>query len=74
MMGAADDAKKHFGNAIDVIEYKYTEKESIARCKAMGVTILPSIYINGKLAHQSIIPSRKELFAEIEKAIASVSK
>jgi len=74
MMGAGNDAKKHFRDSIDVIEYKYTEKESIARCKAMGVTILPSMYINGKLAHQSIIPGRQELFAEIEEAIASVSK
>jgi len=74
MMGAANDAKKHFGDSIDVIEHRYTEKESIARCKAMGVTILPSIYINGKLEHQSIIPCRTELFEEIEKAIESVAK
>ena len=66
MMGAANDAKKHFGDAIDVVEYKYTEKESIARCKAMGVSNLPSMYINGELAYKSIIPSRQELFAKIE--------
>ena len=67
MMGAANDAKKHFGDAIDVVEYKYTERESIARCKAMGVGNLPSMYINGKPAYKSIIPGRQELFAEIEK-------
>lgn len=72
MMGAANDAKKHFGDSIDVIEYKYTEKESIARCKAMGITNLPSMYINGKLAYKSIIPGRQELFAAIEKASASI--
>ena len=55
-----------FGDAIDVVEYKYTEKESIARCKVMGVTNLPSMYINGKLAYKSIIPGRQELFAAIE--------
>jgi uroporphyrinogen decarboxylase len=74
MMGAANDAKEHFGDAIEVLEHRYTERESIARCKAMGVSILPSLYINGKLKHQSIIPSRKELFAEIEKAVAAVKK
>jgi uroporphyrinogen decarboxylase len=48
MMSAAHDAKKHFGDDIDIIEYKFTEKESIARCKVMGVGNLPSMYINGK--------------------------
>lgn len=72
MMGAANDAKGHFGDAIDVIEYKYTERESIARCKAMGVTNLPSMYINGKLEYKSIIPSRQELFEKIEEAKKSL--
>jgi len=66
MMGAATDAKEHFGDAIDVIEYKFTEKESIARCKKMGVGKLPSIYLNGELAYSSIIPSREELFTKIK--------
>jgi uroporphyrinogen decarboxylase len=66
MMGAAKDAKEHFGEAIDVIEYKFTEKESIARCKKMGVGKLPSMYINGELAYMSIIPGREELFAKIK--------
>lgn len=72
MMGAANDAKGHFGDAIDVIEYKYTERESIARCKAMGITNLPSMYINGKLEYKSIIPSRQELFEKIEEAKKSL--
>ena len=66
MMGAATDAKEHFGDAIDVIEYKFTEKESIARCKKMGVGKLPSMYINGELAYSSIIPSREDLFSKIK--------
>jgi len=66
MLGAATDAKEHFGDAIDIIEYKFTEKESIARCKKMGVVNLPSIYINGELAYSSIIPSREELFSKIK--------
>ena len=29
MMGAANEAKKTFGDAIDLVEYKFTEKEKI---------------------------------------------
>ncbi|MCE5342731.1 MAG: uroporphyrinogen decarboxylase [Eubacteriales bacterium] len=66
MMGAANVAKAHFGPAIDVVEYKYTLKENIARCKAMGVKNLPCIYINGQLRYSSLIPSRDELQQAIE--------
>ncbi len=63
------DAKEKYGDAIDVVEYKYTKRESIARCKKMGVMNLPSLYINGKLAYASIIPSHDEFYAEIDKRI-----
>lgn len=66
MMNSVMVAKEHFGDKIDVIEYKYTNKDNIARTKKMGVAQLPSIYINGKLKWSSIIPSKKELFDEIE--------
>ncbi len=69
MMGAAMEAKREFGDRIDVVEYKYTERENIARCKKMGVPNLPSIYINGQLKFRSIIPSRDELFAAIREAL-----
>ncbi len=68
MMGAAAEAKARFGDRIDIVEYKYTLKENIARCKAMGVKNLPSIYINGQLAFSSLIPSREELDRAIEAA------
>ncbi|MDD7077231.1 MAG: uroporphyrinogen decarboxylase family protein, partial [Lachnospiraceae bacterium] len=32
MMGAANEAKETFGDAIDMVEYKFTVKENIARC------------------------------------------
>ena len=51
-----------------MVEYKFTEKENIARCIKMGVKNLPSIYINGKLKFSSLIPSREEL----EQAIREV--
>ncbi len=69
MMDAANVAKAHYGNAIDVIEYKFTEKKNIARVKKMGVKQLPSIYINGQLKYSSIIPSRKALYDEIDLAL-----
>ena len=54
MLGAAQNGKDHFGAGIDMVEYKFTEKENIARCKKMGVKNLPSIYINGELKFSSI--------------------
>lgn len=67
MMAAANIAKETFGDQIDMVEYKFTEKENIARCVKMGVKNLPSIYINGKLVYSSIIPS-KEAFDKVIQA------
>jgi uroporphyrinogen decarboxylase len=66
MMGAMNVAGQHYGDKIDLIEYKFTIKENIARCVKMGVTNLPCVYINGKLKWSSIIPSRDELFGVID--------
>jgi uroporphyrinogen decarboxylase len=69
MMGAANRAKADFGDRIDMVEYKFTEKDNIARCKRMGVPNLPSMYINGVLKFRSLVPSRKELADAIEAVI-----
>ncbi|HJG87577.1 uroporphyrinogen decarboxylase family protein [Pseudoflavonifractor capillosus] len=69
MMGAATVAKEQFGDAIDMVEYKFTVKENIARFVKMGVKSLPSIYINGKLKFASIIPSKEELEQAIRKVL-----
>ena len=69
MMGAANRAKADFGDRIDMVEYKFTEKDNIARCKKMGVPNLPSMYINGVLKFRSLVPSRKELADAIEAVI-----
>lgn len=74
MMGAANEAKDRFGDAIDMVEYKFTVKENIARCKKMGVAHLPSIYINGELKFSSIIPTREELDAALKDAVAALTK
>jgi uroporphyrinogen decarboxylase len=52
---------------VEMVEYKFTEKENVARVVKMGVKNLPSIYINGELAYSSIIPSNRELIEEIKK-------
>lgn len=69
MMGAANEAKAVFGDAIDMVEYKYTIKENIARCKKMGVPNLPSMYINGELKYRSLIPKSEELHAVINELL-----
>ena len=66
MMGAANEAKEHFGDKIDMVEYKFTIKENIARCKKMQVPNLPSLYINGELKFRSLVPSKEELYSAIE--------
>jgi uroporphyrinogen decarboxylase len=65
MMDAANVAKRYFGDRIDLVEYKFTTKENIARAKKMGVPNLPSMYINGVLKFRSIIPSKSELNSSI---------
>ena len=69
MKASADDMKEYFGEKIDMVEYKYTEPQNIARCKVMGVQQLPSIYINGELKYSSIIPARSEFITEVERCL-----
>lgn len=65
MWAAAQDAVKAMDKEVDLIEYRYTDPQNIARCREVGVKQLPSIYINGQLAYSSIIPSREELINKI---------
>lgn len=68
MMLAAEAAKERMKGGIDLVEYKYTLRENIARTRMMGVSKLPSLYINGKLAFSSLIPSPQELDEAIHQA------
>lgn len=72
MFGAAARAVREIGTPIDIVEYKFTERENVARCMKLGVKNLPSIYINGELKYSSIIPSNDELLAELKQAAKSV--
>jgi len=69
MWGVAKEAKAHFGDKIDVVEWRYNTIENIARTKKMGVAQLPSLYINGELEYSSIIPNLDDLIKEIEEVL-----
>jgi uroporphyrinogen decarboxylase len=66
MVESAKEAVARFGGAADLVEYKFTIKDNIARCVKMGVKQLPSLYLNGRLEYSSIIPTVEELAKKIE--------
>ncbi len=66
MKAAADDMIGIFGSdKVEVVERKILEPENIARLGKLGVANLPSLAVNGKVTHVSLIPSRAELEKEI---------
>lgn len=69
MLKAAEEAVDEFGDLVDVVEYRYTIKEDVARIKKVGVEKLPSMYINGELKWSSIIPDREEYFDELRRLL-----
>lgn len=69
MWGVAKDAKNHFGDKIDVVEYMFNTPENISRVKKVGVKQLPSLYLNGELIYSSIIPNLDDLVKQIEEKL-----
>jgi len=69
MWAVAKDAKAHFGDKIDVVEYMYNTVENISRVKKVGVKQLPSLYLNGELKYSSIIPNLDDLIKQIEEVL-----
>jgi uroporphyrinogen decarboxylase len=65
MLNAAQRGVSSFEGDADIVEYKFTSRENIARAVKMGVAKLPAIYINGELKFSSIIPGNDELVAAI---------
>jgi uroporphyrinogen decarboxylase len=61
--------KNIFDDKIDVVEYKSTKIENVARVKKLGVRNLPSIYVNGKLYASSIIPNHDKFVQYIKTLI-----
>ncbi len=66
MLLAAERATQALEGKIDMVEYKMTSTENIARLKKMGIQNLPSIVINGDLRFSSLIPSQQELIETIQ--------
>ncbi len=65
MLDSAKVVVARFQGRVDVAERKTVERENIRRAKKLGLKNLPALLINGELKFSSIIPSRKELEAEI---------
>ncbi len=66
MLEAALAVKRHFGDAIDVVEYKVVLKENMIRAKRMDLKKLPAILINGRLKYSSRIPDQQELISGLQ--------
>lgn len=69
MWGVAKDARDHFGDKIEVVEYMYNTPENISRIKKMQVKQLPSLYLNGEMIYSSIIPNLDDLIRQIEEKL-----
>lgn len=63
MLAAAVRAVDALDGQVDLVEYKITRPENIARLMKMGIKNLPAILINGQLKFSSLIPSQAELVA-----------
>lgn len=66
MLAAAVRAAAALDHTVDLVEYKITKPENIARLMKMGIQNLPAILINGELKFSSLIPSHAELLAAID--------
>lgn len=66
MLLAAERAAQALQGQVDMVEYKMTSTENIARLKKMGLQNLPAIVINGELKFSSLIPSQQELIETIK--------
>ncbi len=69
MLRSALDAAVELPGEVNVVEYKFTKPENVARVLKMGVKNLPSLYINGELKFSSLIPTQQTLIDEIKKYI-----
>ena len=63
---AAERAYNELEGLVDMVEYKATNPDNIARMQKMEIRNLPSIMINGELRFSSIIPSNRELIDTIK--------
>ncbi|NPV75734.1 MAG: uroporphyrinogen decarboxylase [Anaerolineae bacterium] len=69
MYSAARRIAEELPGKVDVIEYKITKPENVARVKKHGIKNLPCIFVNGELKFSSIIPSNRELMEIVQKLL-----
>lgn len=68
MVKAAQEAVKAFAQPAQVREHKITTREGLGYMKALSVSAIPSICIDGKECFASIIPDRYELVKALQQA------
>jgi uroporphyrinogen decarboxylase len=66
MRSAAERAAQSLAGQVEMVEYKITQPENVARMKKMGIKNLPCILINGELRFSSLIPSQRQLIEAIQ--------
>lgn len=66
MLGAAERVTAELAGQVDMVEYRFTRPENVARMKKLGGQHLPAIYVNGQLKYSSIIPSNQQFLAELQ--------
>jgi len=69
MLMAAQRAAQELQGQVDLVEYKATSAENIARMARMGVKNLPAILIDGEMKFSSLIPSNTELVEAIRQKL-----
>ena len=65
MLHAAERAAQTLAGKVDMVEYRITRPENVARMMKMGIKNLPCILVNGQLKFSSLIPGQPELLAAI---------
>lgn len=65
MLHAAERAAEALTGRADMVEYRITRPENVARMMKMGIKNLPCILVNGELKFSSLIPDQRELLAAI---------
>jgi len=68
MLSAAQRAADSLQGQVDMLEFKITKPENVARMHKMGIKNLPCILINGEVKFSSLIPSQHELITAIKNA------
>lgn len=67
MLSAAQRAHVELAGQVDMVEYRITQPENIARMVKMGIKNLPSILINGELKFSSVSSRLLGMTEEIKK-------